>query len=472
MCTCMIAGRNASAGGRVIFAANDDWDHVAGVMTHVCGAAHAPGDTRLLTGGQRIPQPEETFGYSYTACSYSIGTLDRSWAGGMNDRGVAAAGTGVDANKFREMRPLWENRGCALEPDDIPLLILERGRSARDAVRMVADLIMEYGMRPSQAPGSPGTSSATFSVADAREGWVLETAPGRCFVAVRVPDDMVSVRVNCFGTHDADLTDAENTIASPGLTELAQACGFPSPDGRHFDFAAAFGAETSPTEWGPERDPMNRRRVWRAMNLISGEEGPEEELRYAVRPGKPLVPEDLMRVLSDVYDGTPYDLGNVPESGRFHDPFAEGMPDYALCRRGTVSSIVSEFAGQAGDSVLWTALGTPRMVPYIPIYADIRHLPAFMEGNRAEADERSFYYEMKKLCVCTEYCYERNILLTGRRKEELEKEMRERLLLERAELCAAAGEERRGLRARFTEEHLRTALDACRKTCGALLEGY
>ena len=512
MCTCLISGKAASSDGFAHLAANDDWDQVAGVLTHVPRALHRNEDLYTLTGGQTIPEVRETCGFSYTSCFYATGTLDRSWAGGMNDCGVAVAGTGVDAHKELP----WEGLGYRLEPDDIPLLILRRGTSARQAVSMIADLIMQYGMRPSVPEGSAGTSAATFSIADAEEGWVLEVMPGRCFLAVRVPDDMVSVRVNAFGTHDADLTDPDQTIASPDLADYARGLGFWEGEEEHFDFSAAFGAESSPTEWGPEMDPMNLRRRWRVMQLLGYDE-PEEVLRYMARPVKPVSVSDLMGILSDVYKGTPYDLTLAEEGGPYHNPFAEGMPDYALCRRGTVASIVTEYLEQPSKDtvaecfeqpskdtvtesfeqpskdtvtksfeqpnrykenipILWTALGTPRMVPYIPVYTDIAQLPPITGPTDPESsDPLSLFYRMKTLSYLTEYRYDRNIGVTAAWKAHLEEEMRDALGREAAALsgtgCQDANKLRK-LRTEFTARHLTDAAASCGVICGKLLKMY
>ena len=472
MCTCLIAGRKATVSGHAMLAANDDWDGVPGLLTHVPGAVHAEYENYIVTGGAAIPQVRETCGYVYTSCKYEIGNLDRGWAGGMNDCGVAVAGTGVDA-----YRPVpWMQEGYLLEPDDIPRLILQRGTGARQAVRMIGDLINRYGLRPSYIEGSAGSSAATFSVADREEGWVLEVYPGRCWVAVRVPDDAVSVRVNAFGTHDADLTDPANTMSSPGLAEYARERGLWDGDERHFDFAAAFGSETSPTEWGPEKDPMNLRRRWRAMYLLDGKEEPEETLRYLARPGKrpgrpdkedvsgKLDKRDVMRILPDVYEGTPYDLTKVPESGRWHDPFAENMPDYALCRRGTVASIVTEYAegpaepaGPAkaaglAEPLLWVAMGPPRLVPYIPVWVDITKLPDCCD-NTENAD--FLYGQMNAFCRAVQERYDRRISLAEDLKNEFQKKMNAAI----ADECEG---ERTGDRTEQTETHIREALRTCR----------
>ena len=111
MCTCLIAGRRASRSGYALLAANDDWDDTPALLTHVPRQKHAPDAVYTLVGGHTIPEIGETCGYLYTACKYEIGTLDRAWAGGTNDRNVSVAGTGVMAFKAIP----WE--GMVLEPE-------------------------------------------------------------------------------------------------------------------------------------------------------------------------------------------------------------------------------------------------------------------------------------------------------------------------------------------------------------------
>ena len=165
MCTCLIAGRRASRSGYALLAANDDWDDTPALLTHVPRQKHAPDAVYTLVGGHTIPEIGETCGYLYTACKYEIGTLDRAWAGGTNDRNVSVAGTGVMAFKAIP----WE--GMVLEPDDIPLLILRRAETARGAVELIGELVARYGLRPSGLDSCQ--SGATFSIADPSEGLSL-----------------------------------------------------------------------------------------------------------------------------------------------------------------------------------------------------------------------------------------------------------------------------------------------------------
>ncbi len=459
MCTCLIAGRKATASGKVLLAANDDWDGVPGLLTHAARRRHSPEDTYLLVGGRRIPQPPETCGYTYTACSYTIGTLDRGWAGGMNDRQVAAAGTGASAFKDIDYGDAW------LEPDDILLLILERAESARDGIRMIGELVERYGFATSGMDGCQ--SAATYAVADPEEGWFLEMAPGAHWIAVRVPDDEAGMRPNSFGTHDADLTDEENVMASPGLAEFARSQGWWDGDIRHFDFASAYGADKSPNEWGPELDPMNMRRRWRAMNLLSGKETPEDALLYSVRPDRLLKPEDFMAVLRDVYEETPYDLRKVPAAGRYGNPFHDGPESYSLCRHATVASFAADFSG---PGVMWTAMACPAMSCYIPLYGDIAALPEVCGGT--EPDAPSLFWEWKTLGYLVQRRYSRYAGLVRSAAADYERRMAALLREEAEELANLPEEARRERCTALTEARIEEARRLCRELRTQLEKSY
>lgn len=461
MCTCLIAGRNASVSGRAMLAANDDWDRVPGVLCHVPAARHAVGEKRILTGGVAIPQAARTWGYVYTACVYDVGTLDKAWAFGVNDRGVAVAGTGASA--FRNI----PCDGAALEADDILFLLLERAESARDGIRMIGALTARWGMRPSGLEECQ--SMATYAVTDENEGWFLEMAPGNHWIAVRVPDDEVGVRVNAYAVHDADLTDTENVIASDNLVEDARALGLWDGDDRHFDFAAVYGAEESPNEWGPELDDMNMRRRWRALCLLSGEERDENRTEYTVHPAHRLALSELTDILRDTYENTVYDLSRTPAAGRYGNPFHDDAASYALCRHATVTSIAADFSKTAAP-VLWAAMSTPAVCAYIPLWADVDGLPAACAGD--DPDEPSLYWEWKEVSLLTQRRYAPNSELVRPRIRDYERRMAERLEADARRIGSLPEEKRRLARTEASAGYIEESRALCRSLRNLLLRQY
>ena len=465
MCTCLLAGKNTSVDGSVLFAANDDWSGVPGVLTHVPAKSHGKEDYFQLTGGKHLPQIPKTCGYVYTACKYETGALDRAWAGGMNDCGVSVAGTGVNAYKLIPCEGAW------LEPDDIQLLILERAKSARHGIELIGELIEKYSFQPSTMEGSP--SVGCYAVADGEEAWWLEIAPGKHWLAVRVPDDEASVRVNAFGTHDADLFDKENVSASPGLADYAREQGWCDGDDHHFDFANVYGHTVSLNEWGPELDTMNMRRRWQAVNLFSGEMTEEDALLYSVKPKKKLDIRDMMAVLRDVYEGTKYDLTKTQAAGRYGDPFHDDPENYSLSHAGTVAGIAASMKTGL-EPVLWTCMATPRTSFYYPVYADIEKLPEVCENVEPEnPDAPSLYWEFKSLGFLVSRRFSANDEIMKTLQEEFECSMAAELV-EKEQILAGISdkEERRTCRTTFSEEQIEKVRTACREAKKKILIHY
>ena len=461
MCTCLIAGKNATKSGRVLLAANDDWDKVSGILAHTPRRTHTSDEMYVLTAGGRIPQISESCGYVYTACDYSIGTLTRGWSCGVNDRGVAAAGTGASA--FKEIK----TNGALLEPDDILLLILSRAETARGGIRMIGALLEQYGLNCSGLEEC--ASMATYAVADSEEGWWLEVAPGNHWIAVRVPDDEVAVRENAFAIHDADLTDTENVMASAGLAEYAREQGWWDGDIHHFDFAAAYGSDVSPNEWGPELDKMNMRRRWRAMNLLSGQETPEDALLYSMKPNRLLTEDDLRTVLRDVYEGTVYDLTKAPDAGRCGNPFHDDPPDYSLCRSWTVASFVADLKKDE-PSVMWVCMGCPKTGFYLPVYTDISGLPACCEETDPEKDSLFWAAQELHYLVCRRYAVSFPLVENVRIASEWE--AAQELAAMNETLKTLPAQERQAEQTAFSARQIQRALELYRKTRAEVLRHY
>lgn len=213
MCFGLIAGRNTTVSGAVLAGANDDWPGCPGHTHFKPYIVHTPDEYFLAVKGHHIPQAAETYAYTYTACAYETGTRPISWADGMNENQVSVGMMGV-----------YEFRNCQtekdiLEADDITLLLLERGRTARQAIEMIGELIEEYGYTVSSIDGAAG--AVCMAVADPEEGFFLELVPGGKWVAKRVGDDEVECRPNCFGTQEIDFSDTKNFICSKNLRSYA-----------------------------------------------------------------------------------------------------------------------------------------------------------------------------------------------------------------------------------------------------------
>ena len=88
-----------------------------------------------------------------------------------------------------EGRPEAENPQGMLGYGELMSFMLQRTRTAREAIRVFTGLVAEYGY---------GDVGESISIADTREAWILEIVgsgsggKGGVWVAVRIPDGQIS----------------------------------------------------------------------------------------------------------------------------------------------------------------------------------------------------------------------------------------------------------------------------------------
>lgn len=371
MCFSLIAGKAATTTGSVLLAANDDWPGCPGHVHHVPRRTWNPDDSYLTVKGQPIPQPALTFGYTYSAAAYETGTLGVSWADGINDQRVAVTMQGVYA--FAN----YQKDGDLLEADDLVLLMLQRGKSARHAIETAGALISQYGYTVSTIDGAEGT--VCMAVADPEEGFFLELGPGGYWCARRVADDHVECRPNCFGIGDIDFNDTKNFICSPGLYDLAVENGLIQA-GEVLNFAKAFGGDhtTLNPSYGGALNPVNMLRKWRVVHALSGQDLPLEAPVYDCVPSSPLSVRSLMTLMRDSLEGTRYDLSQAPEAGPYHNPFWMEVST-SIAQSGTVICMIADLSPRLPQdlgSTVWFSYSNARLAPFVPCYTGGHGLPA------------------------------------------------------------------------------------------------
>ena len=65
-------------------------------------------------------------------------------------------------------------------------------------------------------------SARIYTVADKDEAWLVQVVHGRNYVAVRCPDDQITIMPNLYTVYELDAFPAEDVIASPDLVENAK----------------------------------------------------------------------------------------------------------------------------------------------------------------------------------------------------------------------------------------------------------
>lgn len=96
---------------------------------------------------------------------------------------------------------------------------LQRSRTAKEAIKVMTDLVKEYGYY---------SSGESFSIADPNEAWIMEMigkgpgVKGAVWVAVRIPDDCIAAHANQSRIHKFDMNDKENCLYSPDVISFAR----------------------------------------------------------------------------------------------------------------------------------------------------------------------------------------------------------------------------------------------------------
>lgn len=225
-CCGLYVGSGQSANGSTYVGRSEDIGKLYDKVFEVRPAAdHAEGEVYEDTYGFSMPYPAHT--YRYTVMRDSIeqgesvldedGNLVREAYGevGMNEKGVsvsATVSTSYNANA-KAADPLVGTGICEIS---LASVILMSADSARDGVEKLAAIIDTYG----------SGECNSFTISDANEVWDFETLSGYQYVAVKMPDDKVSVNPNMVVMNEIDVSDTENVIASENLISLPLEHGF------------------------------------------------------------------------------------------------------------------------------------------------------------------------------------------------------------------------------------------------------
>lgn len=182
-CDTWVALRDATADGSVILAKNSDRPPMeAQPLVQVPRSRHQPGETVQCTY-IRIPQAAETYEHIGSKIWWAFG-----YEHGMNEHGVAIGNEAVWSKESYQ----W---GDGLLGMDLVRLGLERGDTARKAMRVMVELLARYGQSGDcERPGEWGKANYhnSFLIADRNEAWVLETA-GRYWAAKRLTRGVYSI---------------------------------------------------------------------------------------------------------------------------------------------------------------------------------------------------------------------------------------------------------------------------------------
>ncbi len=305
-CTSIIVSRGASTDGSVMITYSADAPFMPRLL-RIPGGTHSPGTMVEVRGWE----DEEVRGkVSQAERTYTV-------VGLMNEHQLSLGETTTGGR-----HELVDRKG-QLDYDGLMLLTLQRAKTAREAIAVIDALCKEYGY---------GSSGETFSIADKDEAWIMELigkGPGQkgiVWVAGRVPEGYIASHANMSRITTFPLNDPENWLYSPDVVSFAVEKGFYKTDsGKPFSFRDAYHPRQ-----GPDQKRACAGRVWSICRRAApsqnfsdayfrGEEGAEDYPLF-VKPDKPLSVHDVMMLMRDHYEGTPYDMTKGIDAGPFGSP--------------------------------------------------------------------------------------------------------------------------------------------------------
>jgi len=390
-CTNLIVGKKASTDGSVIVSYSADSYGMYGNMYRHVGSKHAPGEMRAIYEWDtnkylgEIPQAAQT---------YNV-------VGQMNEHQVT-----ITETTFGGREELADSTGL-IDYGSLIYIGLERSRTAREAIKVMTDLVARYGYY------SEGES---FTVADKNEAWILEMIgkgpgnKGAVWVAVRIPDDCISAHANQSRITRFDMKDRDNVMFSKDVVDFARSKGYFPKNARKEDFS--FRDAYCPLDFGNIR--FCDARVWSFFNrnvsgmdkympYINGEDMKLEMPLY-VKPEKPLSVRDVQNCMRDHYEGTPLDLRNDIGAGAYHMPYRPRpltieVDGKQFFNERPISTQQSGFAfvGQmrnflpdAIGGVVWWTNDDANMTAFTPIYCSATEIPACYVRVVDSQDEITF----------------------------------------------------------------------------------
>ena len=292
-----------------------------------------------------------------------------------------------------------ENKDGIMDYGSLIYVTLQRARTAREAIRVIDQLVQTYGY-PSEGE--------SFSIVDKDECWIFEIVgkgeqKGAVWVAVRIPDGMICAHANQSRIHHFPLNDPENCLYSPDVISFAREKGFFSGSDAEFSFCDAY----CPADWGGLRGCEAR--VWSAFRLLGGSgfdadryldfalgENPANKMPLYIKPDEKVTVKALADVMRDHYEGTPMDFSEDLGAGISRVPYRwrpmsfelDGkryMFERAIATQQTGFWYLGQARSWLPDEVgglLWFGVDDAATSALTPIYTCISAVPeCFREGN-------------------------------------------------------------------------------------------
>ena len=406
-CTTILVGKKASYDGSVMIARNDD--SPSGRFTAkkfvVVHPDEQPKTYQSVISGIEIVLPEKAM--RYCAMPNAVEKEEGIWAAsGINEAHVAMTATETITSNTRVLGadPLVSQ---GIGEEDIVTLVLPYIHSAKEGVMRLGALLEKYGTYEMNG----------IAFMDINEIWWLETIGGHHWMARRVPDDAYVVMPNQLGIDKFDFADKDNFTCSNDLKEFVEKYHLDLSLDNHFCPRDAFGSHSdadhvynTPRAWAMLRYFNPHDRIWDSKGVNCNPQS--DDLPWCMIPEKKITIEDMKYVLSNHYQGTPYD----PYMS-YGDKSQAGVYRSIGINRNDFLSIIQLKPGF--EPIEWIAFASNVFNGLVPFYGDIETTPDYLSNTTKDVSTDNFYWASRLLAAMGDASYKQSLSHIERYQERV-----------------------------------------------------
>lgn len=345
----------------------------------------------------KIPQPPHT---------YQV-------IGFMNEHQVA-----IGETTFGGRNELVDTTGL-IDYGSLMFIALQRSKTAREAIQVIAELVEKYGY---------ASSGESFSIGDPNEVWIMEIVgkgnrmvqekktkqmvngdKGAVWVAIRIPDGYISAHANHARITNFPLDNGKTSISSKNfklinqpeveiiyahdVISFAKAKNFFSGKDETFSFSDVY----APLDFGAAR--FCELRVWAMFNHVNSNMKKyfdyaagaidQERMPLYIKPDRKLSPQDLMGFKRDYLQGTDLDMSKDVGAGPFGLPYRwrpltweyedqEYFNERVTATQQTGFSFIAHMRNWLPDpigGIFWFGVDDAGSTVYMPFYCGIQSVP-------------------------------------------------------------------------------------------------
>ena len=386
-CTNLIATKGAMADGSNVVTYAADSHSLFGELYHQPAADHPKGAMRKVvewdTGKPlgEIPEVPHTYNVVGNINEHQLIIGESTWGG----RKECMDTTG----------------NSIIDYGSLIYITLQRAKTAREAIDVMADLVSKYGY---------ASSGESFSIADKDEVWVMEmigkgAEKGAVWIAVRIPDGAISGHANQPRIRQVDFKDKKNVKYSKDVVDFARRKGWYTGKDKDFSFADVYEQYDYGTLRGCDA------RVWsffRRFNKdaekyfawCNGES--TDPMPLYIFPDRKITVTEMQERMRDHFEDTPFDMHGDIGAGPNHVPYRWRPMDYtvdgktytherAIATQQTGWSFVAQARPDLPDPVgglIWFGTDDANTCVYMPFYCSITEIP--LEVRHGNGDMNTY----------------------------------------------------------------------------------